>query len=289
MKAYSKLILAIGMMWCLPAADVSAETVTRAEASRYARIFFNKAFGTDDARPEFVYNGKNFTTDRLFSPFYVFNRKDGGYVIISAENKGFPVLGFGKEGKFDFGKLKPEEKERLAEFAHDIEVVRYDPRYPEKAVEAWVKYPEYVEKLLGYGHDKLLVPSATEFEYPREQEASDSTAVDIPFPAPFAFYEEFVADTRAAEQKLLEMFDDILNPKEPQLTQSGGDSFQIQFPEEVVEGKIFNLQGMVMDIITVKDSDTVVVKLDREMPGFYLALFKGKSGKPYGMKLYKSK
>lgn len=283
-----KIIIFTCIFCGLCALPSMGETVTRTEASRFARIFFNKAFGTDEVRPEFVYSGRSLTTDRLFSPFYVFNRKDGGYVIISAENKAFPVLGFSREGKFEWKNLNGAERERLAEFAHDIEIVRYDPRMPVKAVEAWTEFPQYSEKLLGYGHKEMLMPSATEFAYAPAQE-NDGPESEVAFPEPFTFHEEFVAATVAAESNREKMLDEILNPPEPQITQGSADSFQIRFPEEIVEGKIYNLQGGIVDMMTVKNSDTVVVKLNREMPGFYVAMFHGKSGKPYGVKLYKSK
>ena len=80
--------------------SVQAETVSQKEASRLAETFFNAAAGQVMGKPKLVYNGKNLTTNRLFSPFYVYNHPKGGFVIIAADNKALPVLGYSLKETF---------------------------------------------------------------------------------------------------------------------------------------------------------------------------------------------
>ena len=85
----------IGLLTVLAlAAGVQAETVTQKQAKAVAQQFFNKAFGRTMPQPKYVYNGRRLTTQRLFVPFYVFTLPTQGYVIVSAENKAFPILGY---------------------------------------------------------------------------------------------------------------------------------------------------------------------------------------------------
>ena len=123
-----------------------AETVSQKEAKQLAQQFFNEARGQVTGPVTFVYNGKNLTTARLFTPFYVYNSPSGGFVIISAENKTFPILGYSLTEHFDKDKLGEGAKALLREYARDIEYIRYDSRVPEQAIEAWRNYPQYVSK-----------------------------------------------------------------------------------------------------------------------------------------------
>lgn len=138
----------------VPAETASAETVSRRQAADLAQKFFDQAYheltapvvlASDGKRMTF---GKGLTTDRLFTPFYIFNQPRGGFVIISAENKAFPILGFSLKSKFDPDSLTEQERGWLKGFAKDIELIRYDPRVPEEAVSAWQNYPQYVVDIL---------------------------------------------------------------------------------------------------------------------------------------------
>lgn len=352
---------------------LQAETVSRKEASRIAHTFFNAAAGHIMAPPEFVYNGKNLTTDRLFSPFYVFNNPAGGFVIISAENKAMPVIAFSLENKFDPYQNDEVLKALLSGYARDIELIRYDGRRPEEAVEAWNNYPEYINSILSapaiindveFSNNEL---SATISEL-EESESSYDLSSDIYMPAqwremindelksnnnvmislydkdgrhpaiifgrkgdfyrlstlrpnsayyrlaatefinplqlaalhsyiaphreepeerPFSMFEDFVAQTRSELQDRNDMWNEILRPSTPVIRNIGGGHFQISFPEEVKLARVYNLQGALIAQHSYKSTDTVVIKLDKFPNGFYFLLINGKSGKPYGIKLYK--
>lgn len=124
------------------------ETVSQKEAMEKAQLFFDQAFGEKSAPVKYIYNGKRLTTARLFTPFYVYNHPRGGFVIISAENKTFPILAYSLKSIFDPNQLTPGEQGWLKGYALDIELIRYDSRVPEQAIRAWQDYPHYIDSIL---------------------------------------------------------------------------------------------------------------------------------------------
>lgn len=125
-----------------------AETVSQKQAQKLAHLFFNEAAGRVTAPPKLVYNGRKLTTGRLFTPFYVYNTSLGGFVIISAENKAFPILGFSLKDSFNPEILGETEIEVLTSYATEIELVRYEGTESEQAFRCWQNYPEYVHDIL---------------------------------------------------------------------------------------------------------------------------------------------
>ncbi|MBD5356634.1 MAG: hypothetical protein HDR88_06480 [Bacteroides sp.] len=147
--------------------NLHAETVSQKEASRIAQTFFNAANGEVMGKPNLVYNGKKLTTDRLFSPFYVYNLPKGGFVIISAENKAMPILGYSLKDNFDPETMGEKTKALLTEYARDIEYIRYDSRIPEEAVAAWSDINGYIGSVLTAVYD--VTDPAFSMEDAREQ------------------------------------------------------------------------------------------------------------------------
>lgn len=131
----------------------SAETVSQKQAKELAQKFFDHAYHESTAPVNLVYNGKRLTTDRLFTPFYVYNQPRGGFVIIAAENKAFPILGYSLKSNFNPDALSEYEQAWLRSFARDIELIRYQPEVPEEAIFAWQNYPEYVVGILDSIYD----------------------------------------------------------------------------------------------------------------------------------------
>lgn len=127
---------------------LKAETVSRGDAKRIARMFFNEAAGMVTPEPELAYTGRRLTTDMLFNPFYVYNSPAGGFVIVAAENKAFPILGFNLKDRFNADKMSASEKALLRSYARDIELIRYDSREPHSAIVAWQNLPSYISSLL---------------------------------------------------------------------------------------------------------------------------------------------
>lgn len=125
-----------------------AETVSQKQAQQMAQLFFNEASGRVTPPPKMVFNGKKLTTGRLFTPFYVYNSSTGAFVIISAENKAFPILGFSLKSSFDPNSIGETETALLKLYAREIELIRYDSTTVEEAEKAWINYPSYINDIL---------------------------------------------------------------------------------------------------------------------------------------------
>lgn len=153
MKAPRKILQPIAALFALCAAIPVAhsEVVTHRQAMKLARQFFNEAAGEVTPEVKMVYNGKNLTTRKLFTPFYTFTSPRGGFVIIAADNKAMPILAYSLTGDFSEGKLTEAQRELLRGYARDIELIRYDSRVVDEATEAWNHFPEYVVSLLHSG------------------------------------------------------------------------------------------------------------------------------------------
>lgn len=150
----------------LLAGTTHGETVTQPQAKAIATTFFNAANGRMMPEPKMVYNGRQLTTQRLFVPFYIYNLPSGNsFVIISAENKAFPILGYSLKETFDPNNISEGTKALLRQYAFDVERIRYDDRIPYEAIEAWNNLPAYIANLLDAPYDATdpkLTPEETE-------------------------------------------------------------------------------------------------------------------------------
>lgn len=155
--------MAIAVVILFTSIQSQAETVMQKQAAEMARQFFNAANGQVMAEPTVVYNGRKLTTQSLFVPFYVYNFPSGGFVIISAENKAFPILGYNLKEKFNPDKMGEKEKALLRSYALDIERIRYDSRVPEEAIKAWNDFPGYIRNIISqpYRATDVLIPDST--------------------------------------------------------------------------------------------------------------------------------
>lgn len=155
MKAFKSIStgLLLGLAIVYGALSARAELVTQKQAKQIAETFFNAAYGEYTAKPKLAWNGRQLTTDRLFAPFYIYNHPKGGFVIISADSKAYPILGYSRAGKFERDKMTEEEKSLLTQYAHEIELIRYDSRSPERAIAAWQNLPLHINKALNNPYD----------------------------------------------------------------------------------------------------------------------------------------
>ncbi len=276
-----------------------AETVSQKEAARIAEKFFNAAARQVMAKPKLVFNGKRFTTNRLFTPYYVYNHPAGGSVIISAENKAMPILGYSLKSNFSPDHIDEERTKLLSDYARDIEYIRYDSRMPNEAIEAWgdiadcIDYTlnrfyqdNYFERIETDDEVWIMRRNATEFPGIGVIKSEDE-AVDEREEIPFSFYDNFVAETRAEAQRRLDMFDAKINIVEPKLRWIGGGHYEAQLPEQVSMVRLYNMEGALIRELTFRNTDTAVFDLDSEPRGFYFALINDINGKPYGFKIYK--
>lgn len=290
-----------------------AETVSRKEANALAQKFFNAAYGEVTAPPQMVWNGRQLTTDRLFSPIYVYNSPKGGFVIISGENKAYPILAYSTKRKFEREKLTDEESEYLNKYAKEIELIRYDPRLPVSALEAWQNINDYIVRILEnpYNSDEyramsdsrkevietidrtgnqIYMPSATEFHYYNPEDYRDLTLDDVTVEEeeiPFSFYENFIKEVRNEELQRDINFEELIAPTKPVINVIGGGHFEISFPENIKLMRVYAMNGM--QTMEKYYRDTPVMNLDMGGlgSGYYVALALADSGKVYGFKLYR--
>lgn len=147
------LILILVMVATITGNEVCAETVSQKTASNIAQQFFNAINGRITAAPKMVYNGRKLTTHRLFNPYYVYNSPAGGFAIISAENKAYPILAFSREGSFDPNYISDKMKALLTLYANHIEAIRYDSRVPQKAIAAWGDIRNHIAEIISAPYD----------------------------------------------------------------------------------------------------------------------------------------
>lgn len=298
---------------CMFGSVAHAETVTQKQASQIASTFFNAAYGEYTAKPKMVWNGRQLTTDRLFAPFYIYNHPKGGFVIIAADSKAYPVLGYSKTSKFDKEKLTDKESELLKKYAHEIELIRYDSRIPERAIAAWQNLPLHINKALHNPYDtpefdaldedarenlesidrrnnSIMMPSAVEFDIYNPDNYRDYTLDDVTAEAeyiPFKFYEDFLAEVAEEERARLAALDEIISPTRPVVANLGGAHFSIRFPINMRMVRVYSMEGSKMLERYFKDTDRVNLDLSALPAGFYAVLALGEDGRVYGLKLYR--
>lgn len=307
-----RILISLFACVAVPAA-VHAETVSRKEANSIAGTFFNAAYGEVTAPPQMVWNGRQLTTDRLFSPIYVYNSPKGGYVIISGENKAYPILAYSKVRKFDKDKISDDEKAVLKTYAREIELIRYDPRIPVKAMEAWQNIPEYISAVLASPYDsdeyralgeerkdmleslarsgnQILMPSAVEFslydpDAYRELTLDDVTAADDEIP--FKFYEDFIREVSRENRERDIRLEEIISPSRPVVKALGGGHFEISFPENIRMMRIYTIGGMQMMEKYYKETSLMNIDMSVLGSGYYIGLALADSGNVFGFKLYR--
>lgn len=267
--------MAAGVMMIAGSHSVFSETVGQKEAKAMAQKFFNESKNYVTAPVAYVYNGKDLTTRRLFTPFYVFNSPSGGFVIVSAENKAFPILGYSLSGKFEKDKMTPMMKEILTDFSRDIELVRYDSRIPSDAIEQWATYPEVV-------FDMLKNPENDDF-YAASFDDKDAVWMVRRYATEFDFETEEPVEMA---ESLSEVFS-IQAPEAPHVLWNGGGHFALSLPVGISRVLIFNLAGSRVGHITFKETSVANVDLSALPNGFYVALIIDENGIRHSTKLYR--
>ena len=291
------------------------ETVSQKEAMKIASTFFNTLYGEVTAPPKMVWNGRQLTTDRLFSPFFVYNSPKGGFVIISAENKAYPVLAYSRNNFFDRSRLGKEETDLLKRFAKEIELVRYDSRSPEKAMAAWQNLPGYIYGVVNnpYATDEfrglsderkdqleeidrrnswIAMPGAVEFDIYNPDRYRDVMLEDILEESageeiPFKFYEDFIESIKRDNNKLQASLDEMLVPTKPVVSPLGGGHYEITFPEKVRMMRVYAMSGSLDIEKYYKETPVVNLNIESLPGGFYVGVALTESGKIYGFKLFR--
>lgn len=301
------LLLAVGFGFN----QAAAEIVTQKQASKIAETFFNAAYGEYMVAPKLEWNGRQLTTNRLFSPFYVYNHPKGGFVIIAADNKAFPILAYSKTARFNKDTLGEAEKGMMNQFAREVELIRYDDRSPDRAIAAWQNLPLYINKILNNPYDTpdfwnltdeqrdnieaidrrnnwVIMPTAVEFPIYNPDRYRDYTLDDVlgeEEEVPFSFYEDFIAEIEKEKRTRAIEFDEIISPTKPVVNFLGGAHYAIRFPENVHLARIYDINGSRMMEKYFKNTNTVNLDLSSLPGGYYILLTLSDDGHVNGIKL----
>lgn len=281
--------------------DVWGESVSRKRGEEIASLFFKKAGNAGDKNLRLVYDGRRLTSHRLFPPFYLYSNPSGGYVIIAADNKAFPILGYSLSGKFMADNMPAPMKESFSRYAAEIENIRHDGRIPTQAIAAWGNLEDYISGLLIQsegretwfdmsdsvaGSDIRLRHYATEYPDVLWQHESEMTPEEKN-PSDFSLFDDFIKETTLEKNEKERIFAERLNPTHEIIVAAGEGRYMITLPENAVLGRIYNTSGMMTDRLRFKGSHIVPVSLDKEAQGIYFLILTGESGKNYSFKLIK--
>ncbi len=288
-----------------------AEIVSQKQASGIAQTFFNAAYGRFMTAPKLAWNGRQLTTDRLFAPFYIYNHPAGGFVIISGENKAYPILGYSRTGKFDRSKLNDEEQDLLSQYAHEIELIRYDSRVPERAIAAWQNLPVHISGVLEnpystpeFGaltdeaqekieridrrNNSIMMPSAVEFEIYNPENYRSYTLDDVSEEddyITFSLFEDFMRDIEEETRARQAALEELISPTRPVVSLWGGAHYTVKFPSEVRMARVYSVQGKREQERYFRNTDTVNLDLSALPAGYYVLVALDEAGKLYGVKL----
>lgn len=255
--------------------NVFAETVSQKEAKAMAQKFFNESRNFVTAPVGYVYNGKNLTNQKLFTPFYVFNSPAGGFVVVSAENKAFPILGYSLKLNFDPERMTAMTREILTEFSRDIEMIRYDSRIPSDAMEQWYTYPEVVFDMLKNPENVDYYPASFDDKDEVWMVRRHATEFDFETDSPHEY------GMPAAETIAVTM------PDEPTVVANGGGHFSLTLPVHVDRVLLYNLAGTLLESKKFSNSQVAHVDLASYPNGFYVALLIDEFGVRHAAKLYR--
>lgn len=309
MKGRIILILTIALS---AVSSVFAEVVPQKQAMQLAQNFFNTMYGTVTGRPKLVWNGRELTTNRLFTPFYTYNSPKGGYVTISADSKAYPVLSYSKTNIFDKARLGDDERDQFQRYAREIELIRYDSRIPTAAKDAWENIPKYFtdvinnpyatvefRRLTDDARDRLetidrrnawvMMPTAVEFDLYDPEQYRDYTLDDVLMAeeVPFQFYEDFLAEMAEEERSKAAAYDRILTPDDAILQRSGGSHYTVLLPDEAAMSQVFSVDGMRMQRKTYRGTNRMEIDLSGMASGYYIILAMSQNGDIYAFKVYR--
>ena len=252
-----------------------AETIGQKEAKSMAQKFFNESRNYVTPPVAYVYNGKDLSNQRLFTPFYVFNSPSGGFVVVSAENKAFPILAYSLKENFDKDRMTPMTRDILTDFSRDIEMIRYDSRIPSDAIEQWATYPEVVFDMLKNPENDdyyavsfddgeafwMVRRAATEFDFETED------------PVEYA-----LAPSETISESL---------PETPLVTSNIAGHFALSLPMDIERVIVYDVTGMMVENKKYKSTNVAHIDIAAHPNGFYIALVIDSDGIGHAVKLYR--
>lgn len=277
MRPIKKILMMMAVCGLMPAGGhlMHAETIGQKEAKAMAQKFFNESRSYVTPPVAYVYNGKDLSSQRLFTPFYVFNSPSGGFVIVSAENKAFPILGYSLKENFDKDRMTPMTQEILSDFSRDIEMIRYDSRIPTDAIEQWATYPEVV------------------FDMLKNPENDDYYAVSFDDGEAFWMVRrtatEFDFETEEPVEYALAPLEtmSVSIPETPLVTSNIAGHFALSLPMDIERVIVYDVTGMMVENRKYRNTNVAHIDLAAHPNGFYIALVIDKDGVGHAVKLYR--
>ncbi len=254
---------------------VQAETIGQKEAKSMAQKFFNESRNYVTPPVSYVYNGKDLTTQRLFTPFYVFNSPSGGFVVVSAENKAFPILAYSLKGSFDKDKMTPMVRSILSDFSRDIEMIRYDSRIPSDAIDQWATYPDVV-------FDMLKNPENDDY-YAVSFDDKEGTWMVRRVATEFDFEIESPVEYAFAPAEALS----VTIPEVPIVTSNIAGHFALTLPMDIQRVLVYDVTGMMVEDKKFRNTNVAHIDLAAHPNGFYIALVIDKDGVGHAVKLFR--
>ncbi len=252
-----------------------AETIGQKEAKAMAQKFFNESRNFVTPPVSYVYNGKDLTTQRLFTPFYIFNSPSGGFVVVSAENKAFPILAYSLKGSFDKDKMTPMVRSILSDFSRDIEMIRYDSRIPSDAIEQWATYPDVVFDMLKNPENDDYYAVSFDDKEGTWMVRREATEFDFELQGPVE--EAFApADTRSIEL-----------PEPPIVTSNIAGHFALSLPMDIQRVLVYDVTGMMVENKKYRNTNVAHIDLVADPYGFYILLVFDNDGVGHAVKLFR--
>jgi hypothetical protein len=122
---------------------INAQNVSREEALQVGENYFkNSAAQFGITKDVFVVESENFLqTDNGNPAIYVFNFKDGGFVLVSADKRTMPVFAYSTESSFDLQDIAPATQLWIDKYMEQTDlIINQNIVADEKVKKAWSQY-----------------------------------------------------------------------------------------------------------------------------------------------------
>ena len=121
MKRFS-LVIVILLAVQFVFAQTASTTVTNKEAMTYGLNYMKSQYPTRANMSISSYELlKSETTGK--DCYHVFNLENGGFVIVCADLRGTPILGYSDEGEFNFNEVAPATQEWIKHYMQQLDVI----------------------------------------------------------------------------------------------------------------------------------------------------------------------
>ncbi|MEA3477276.1 MAG: C10 family peptidase [Bacteroidota bacterium] len=136
-----RLLYAV-LIFLFAGASITAEEVNRSKAERVARNFYYHHSSMD--YNAIIFNETLIVEDQDEPMYYVFNLPASlGFVIVSAEDKGYPILGYSTSGSYALENQPPNLQSWMQGYQDQIQYVRINKLPDDQNIQStWHKYDD---------------------------------------------------------------------------------------------------------------------------------------------------